>query len=234
MDGIFENGGGNFIEPRIAVVGVGGAGCNVVNDVFWNYSNADSIAINTDKEALSKISADKKLFICKSVTRGEGTSGDSLLGRRCAQAHLEEISSALSGHDVVYIVAGMGGGTGSGAVSIIAEIAQRLSMIVFSIVINPFRYESARLKTAKEGVARIKAVCPMTMVVENDLITERMPNLKFTDAFREVNKSIVSFIHRQQNKVMGNFMRQLQNIGELVTEQGSLPEKRPIGGLVIN
>jgi len=222
------------IEPHVAVIGVGGAGCNVVDSIYWDFPSADTVAVNTDKKALLSIRADKKLFICKTVTRGEGTGGDSLLGKRCMQAHKEEITSALMGHDVVFIVAGMGGGTGTGAAPIIAEIAQGLNMIVFSIVINPFGFETARMKTARNGITQIKAVCPMTAVIENDLMVNKMPNATMSEVFTDVNRSIAAFIRRSKTTIVNTFVEQLKHIDEIVKDGSCVPIINPANGLVTN
>lgn len=208
------------IEPRIAVIGVGGAGCNVVNSVYWDFASADTIAINTDRAALEAVSADKKLFICRNVTKGQGTGGDSLLGRRCAQAHIEEIHSALQGHDVVFVVAGMGGGTGAGAAPIIAEMAQRMKLITFSIAINPFSFESARARTAKNGINQLRAVCPMTVSVENDLILRNRPDMTLGEAYKAVNRSIISFMKKQKTRTVNAMMDQLGRLETLMEDPG--------------
>ena len=186
-----------IIEPRIAVVGVGGAGCNVVSCVYDAVPSAEAIAINTDRDSLRDVRADKKLYICQSVTKGEGTKGDSVLGKRCAQAHLEEIEGAIAGNDAVFIVAGMGGGTGTGAAPIIAEIARRLGMMTFMIAVEPFSFESGRADIAKCGISRLKAVCPDTIVVENDLMVSKMPDSSMRVVLHSVNMSIASFIGRK-------------------------------------
>jgi cell division protein FtsZ len=222
------------VEPRVAVIGVGGAGCNVVSDVYWDYPSVDTIAVNTDKDALNGTDADSRLFICRAVTQGQGTNGDSMLGKRCAQAHIEEITEALSGHDIVFVVAGMGGGTGSGAAPVIADIAQRMNCIVFSILINPFGFETARTKTAREAISHVKAVCPMTVVIENDLVLEKLPNMTANEAFASVNKSIVSFIQKQHGKVISSFKLQLGRIGEFVKSDDMLPKTMPSNGVVVN
>ena len=222
------------VEARTAVIGIGGAGCKVVSDIYWDLPSVDTIAINTDKDTLLNTDADRKLFICREVTKGEGTRGDSLLGRRCAQAHLEEIEEALSDYDVVYIVAGMGGGTGSGAAPIVAEIAQRLNLVVFSIAINPFSFETARSRTAKDGIAHLRSVCPMTVVIENDLVLEKMSDMTMDDAFRTVNRSVANYISKQQRKVTGTFKDQFANIGEFVKDSGKLPESRSFKGIATN
>jgi cell division protein FtsZ len=189
------------LEPRVAVVGIGGAGCNVLSSIYWADGSVDTIAINTDREALKTTDADKKLYICKEVMKGEGTNGDSFLGRRCAKIHKEEIESALSGYDAVFIVAGMGGGTGSGVAPVVADIAQRLNAMTFSVLINPFSFETARMKVAREGIAQMKAVCRTVVTVENDLILKNMPDVPMNEAFRAVNSAISRFVTGQKKSL---------------------------------
>ncbi|MBO4552292.1 MAG: cell division protein FtsZ [Candidatus Methanomethylophilaceae archaeon] len=222
------------VEARTAVIGVGGAGCRMVSDIYWDLPSVDTVAVNTDKDTLLNTDADRKLFICKAVTKGEGTKGDSLLGRRCAQAHMEEIEEMLSHYDVVYIVAGMGGGTGSGAAPIIAEIAQRLNLVVFSIAVNPFSFETARTKTARDGVAHLRSVCPMTVVIENDLVLDKMGDLSMNEAFGIVNKSVSAYIMKQQKKVGSTFLEQFAHLGDFVKDPNRLPENRAHKGVAIN
>ncbi len=198
------------IEPRVAVIGIGGAGCNVVSDVYRRLPSVDAIAVNTDRDALHETQADTKLYICKSVTKGEGTKGDSLLGRRCAQAHLEEIEQAISGHDAVFIIAGMGGGTGTGAAPIIAEIAERLNIMTFTVAINPFAFETARYNTAKSGIARLRSVCPMTIVVENDRAAEQLGDLPLRTVFDAVNRSISGFISSKIETIKDTFVKEFE------------------------
>lgn len=221
------------VEARTAVVGVGGAGCNAVSGIYWDLPAVDTIAVNTDKDSLLRTDADRKLFICRDVTNGEGAKGDSLLGRNCAQMHIEEIEEALSAYDVVYIVAGMGGGTGTGAAPIIAEIAQKRS-IVFSILIDPFSFETARAKAAKEGIARMKAVCPMTTVVENDLVLGKMGDMKIDDAFDAVNRSIAVHIAKQQKKVVSSFMDHIRQIGDFIKDDRSVGDAQKSIGVATN
>ncbi len=203
------------VKARVAVIGVGGAGCSVVSDIYKAYPEADAIAVNTDRDALHNTDADLKLYICKSVTKGEGTKGDSLLGRRCAQAHLEEIKRAVSGYDAVFIVAGMGGGTGTGAAPIIAEIAERQNVMTFAIAINPFSFETARQNTAAVGLQKLKSVCPHTLVVENDLAAAKMPDASLKGIFKAVNRSISSFVEEKTKKIEEIFESEFESmIGE--------------------
>jgi len=184
-------------EPRVAVVGVGGAGCNVVSKVYNVMPSADAIAINCDREAMHSTRADKKLYICRSVTNGEGARGDAALGRECARAHISDIEKALTGYDAVFIVAGMGGGTGTGAAPVIAEKARSMGMMTFAIAINPFSFESARRQTAKEGASKLRQVCPGTVFVENDAALEGMSDATMSIALDAVNSSVASFIQRK-------------------------------------
>ncbi|MBQ8178964.1 MAG: cell division protein FtsZ [Candidatus Methanomethylophilaceae archaeon] len=177
-------------EPRIAVVGVGGAGCNVVTGFFESMCSVDTIAINTDKDALHAASADEKIYICKEVLKGEGAHGDAALGKKCADIHKEEIRDALAGHDFVFVVAGLGGGTGTGAASVVIEAAQSQNILTFAVCIAPFSFEGSRVETARNGYAHIRAVCPHTVLVENDLVLEHMSDLTMNAAFNEVNRSI--------------------------------------------
>ena len=182
------------VEPRVAVVGIGGAGCNVAASFYAAAVPVDTIAINTDKDALDNQSADKKIYICKAVTEGEGTKGDARLGKRCAKVHEEEIEDALLGYDAVFIVAGMGGGTGTGAASVVAEICSRNDIMTFTVAINPFFFESTRVTLATDGLKALRAVCPNTFVVENDKVLEQMPDATMEEAMRAVNGSIREFV----------------------------------------
>lgn len=211
------------IEPKVAVIGVGGAGCNVVSDIFWTDDRVDTIAINTDRDALHGTFADRKLYICKEVTRGEGTKGDNHLGRKCAKIHADEIADSLNGYDVAFIVAGLGGGTGSGASPFIADIAERLNIITFSILIAPFSFEAGRQRTAAEGIVQMKAICRMTSIVENDRAMQILPDATMDEAFGIMNASIRMFVEKNTDKVMQAFREQLRNIGDMVTDRSAIP-----------
>ena len=182
------------VEPRIAVVGVGGAGCNVTSSIYSALAPVDTVLINTDKRALDDQPADKKIYICKAVTKGEGTKGDTRLGNRCAKVHEDEIEKALLGYDAVFIIAGLGGGTGTGAASVVAEICDRNGLMTFVVAINPFCFESSRHGIASEGLRSIRAVCPNTFVVDNDKILQLMPEATMDEAMRAVNRSVMGFV----------------------------------------
>lgn len=204
-------------EPRIAVVGIGGAGCNVVNGFYEALAPVNTIAINTDRKALDETAADRKIYICKAVTKGEGTKGDTRLGNKCAKVHEDEIEKAISGHDAVFIVAGLGGGTGTGAASVVAEICNRNNMMTFVIAVNPFKFETDRIAIARNGLRGIRAVCPNTFTVENDKVLDLMPNATLNEAMRSVNRSIMDFVSRTTTLLANRIWEELDSVQKKVS-----------------
>jgi len=128
---------------KIKVVGVGGAGCNAVNNMIRNYDieGVEFIAVNTDAQALANSSAEIKLQIGAEMTRGLGSGGNPQIGKKAAEESIDMIHENLAGADMVFITAGMGGGTGTGASPIIAGIAKNLGALTIAIVEKPFLFE---------------------------------------------------------------------------------------------
>lgn len=211
---------------RAAVVGVGGAGCNVAGCVRRILRSADAVAINTDREALSRSDADVRLCIGGDAESG-GARGDIALGRRCALAHADEIGRALAGHDVAFVVAGMGGGTGTGAAPVVAEIARGMGIAVASVLIEPFAFEKGRLEAAREGTAAMRAVCPATVAVENDALAGSMPGATVSEAFEAVGRSVAAFISGQKGAAAS-----AERLGRTCAD--GVPPAMRAGGLVIN
>ncbi|MDD3399090.1 MAG: cell division protein FtsZ [Candidatus Methanomethylophilaceae archaeon] len=224
MDDSTEESRGSWtlsVEPRVAVVGIGGAGCNIINDIYWTGdSGIETMAINMDRKALSELGAHRTINICRRVTRGEGAKGDPDLGRSCGKAHMDEIEEALQGYDVVFIVAGMGGGTGTGVAPVVAEICRRLNQITFAVLINPFSFETARSRVAREGLRRMRQTGCINVVVDNDMLLKAMPDATMDAAFREANQSILGFINGTTQKVKQRFIAQLDDMDEIVQESG--------------
>lgn len=177
-------------NSKVAIVGVGGAGCNVVSQFYKGQYGVDTIAINTDKDGLHAASAGKKIYICKEVLRGEGAYGEAELGKKCADIHIDEIKEALAGYDMVFVVSGLGGGTGTGATPVVIEAAQSQNIMTFAIAIKPFFFEGDRVAIAKEGYSRIRAVCPYATMIENDIVISKLADRTMDDAFSEVNRTI--------------------------------------------
>ena len=225
-----------MIEPRVAVVGLGGAGCNIASGFYKALAPVDTIAINTDRKALDETAADKKIYICKAVTKGEGTRGDAGLGNKCAKVHADEIEKAILGHDIVFLITGLGGGTGTGATSVVAEICNRNNIMTFTIGINPFFFETGSIPTAREGLRSIRAVCPNTFVIENDKALEIMPDATMKDALRAVNQSIIGFVSEMTARIVSGIEQEIVSVrktGSIRETAISIPEIQISSGVKI-
>ena len=206
--------------PKIAVVGVGGAGCNVVSAFYGALCNMTTIAINTDKAALrERTQADEKIYICKEVLKGEGAKGDAALGKTCAEIHIDEIKQALAGHDFVFVVGAVGGGTGTGAMPVIIEASQSQGIDTFAIVIQPFSFEG-RDEVSRIGLHHIRSVCPKVELVSNEKVLELMPNLTFNAAFAAVNMSILRKVTEVADMIVDDSKMRMQHetVGEPLPE----------------
>lgn len=193
---------------KIKVVGVGGGGCNAVERMIKEgLQGVDFIAINTDAQALLLSSAPTRVRIGEKLTRGLGSGGNPEQGRKAAEESQEEIYQVLKGADMVFVTAGMGGGTGTGACPIIAQIARESGALTIGVVTRPFTFEgSRRIQTAEAGIAKLKEHADTLIVIPNDRllqIVDKRANLQ--DAFR----------------VADDVLRQgVQGISELITVPG--------------
>jgi len=145
-------------NARIKVVGVGGGGSNAVNRMIRSkLRGVEFIAINTDLQALAKSEAETKVNIGKKLTRGLGAGGDPTIGREAAEESQQELTELLRGADMVFLTAGMGGGTGTGAAPVIAEVARDNGALTIGVVTKPFTFEGTRRRQlAEEGVAKLR------------------------------------------------------------------------------
>jgi len=176
---------GLFETPRIVVVGAGGAGCNTINRLARvGIKGAELIAVNTDKKHLSIISESaKKLLLGPQLTRGLGAGGFPDVARKAAEASRGELEEMLSGTDLLFLAAGMGGGTGTGAAPVIAEVARKQGAIVVAIVSYPFVLERNRLRTAEEGLEELRKAADTVVVIDNNRLVGLVPNLPIDQAF---------------------------------------------------
>src|SRR3989338_1324495 len=171
-------------KVRIGVVGVGGAGCNTVDRMMKNgIKSAQTIAVNTDQLHLKVVSAHKRVLIGSSITKGLGAGGFPEVAAKCAEMSRDKLREVIDEKELVFVAAGMGGGTGTGAAPVIAEIAKEQGAIVVSIVTMPFRLERAMMQKAKWGLERLAAKSDTVIVIENDRLVSYVPNLPITDAF---------------------------------------------------
>jgi len=169
---------------RISIIGVGGGGCNTVNRMEkQGIKSARTIAVNTDNLHLQNIQAQKKVLIGRSITRGLGAGGFPEVAEKCVQASKADLKEIIGENELVFLTAGLGGGTGTGAAPTIAEIAKEQGAVVVSIVTTPFSLERARLKKAEWGLERLAAVSDTVVVIDNNRLVSFAPNIPINDAF---------------------------------------------------
>lgn len=193
---------------RIKVVGVGGGGCNAVNRMIEEgLHGIEFIAVNTDAQALLLSDAPTRVRIGDKITRGLGAGSDPDVGRKAAEESAEDLYEVLKGSDMVFITAGLGGGTGTGATPIVSQIAREIGALTIGVVTRPFAFEgSRRSKSAEDGISRLKEQADTLIVIPNDRllqIVDKRAGLK--EAF-----SVADDVLRQG----------IQGISELITVPG--------------
>jgi cell division protein FtsZ len=171
---------------KIKVMGVGGGGCNAVDRMIESeVTGIEFWAINTDAQALERASAQQKLQIGQKITKGLGAGGNPAIGQKAAEESREEIAHALENTDLVFITAGMGGGTGTGAASIAAEVAKEMGCLTIGVVTRPFTFEGRRrIQQAEEGINALKnRVDTLIIVPNNQLLNVISPETPIKQAF---------------------------------------------------
>jgi cell division protein FtsZ len=173
--------------PIIKVIGVGGAGCNAINSmVAAGLGGVEFIAVNTDRQALGKSRAAVKVQIGTATTRGLGAGANPEVGRTAANDDADHLKDVLTGADMVFVTAGMGGGTGTGAAPVVASIAKELGALTVAVVTKPFPFEGRkRMQRAEEGVGELSGVVDSMIVIPNERLTSFVPaNTPMVTAFR--------------------------------------------------
>ncbi|MBT9581758.1 cell division protein FtsZ [bacterium] len=171
----------------IKVVGVGGAGCNAVSRMIQEgLGGVEFIAINTDAQALFLCDADQRIHIGSAATRGLGAGSNPDIGRKAVEENAEEVLRAIEGADMVFITAGMGGGTGTGASPVVAELARKAGALTVAVVTKPFGFEGRRrMQIAEEGIAQLKSKVDTIITIPNDRLLKIVSDKEFiADAFR--------------------------------------------------
>ncbi|MFM8319514.1 MAG: cell division protein FtsZ [Chloroflexota bacterium] len=206
----FSNPSPNQMESfaRIKVVGVGGGGCNAVDRMIdEGLQGVEFVAINTDAQSLMLSKATTRVRVGEKLTRGLGSGGDPEVGRKATEESAEDLYTVLKGADMVFITAGMGGGTGTGGAAVVAQIAKEVGALTIGVVTRPFTFEgSRRIQGAETGIARLKEQADTLIVIPNDRllqIVDKRANLQ--TAFRMAD----------------DVLRQgVQGISELITVPG--------------
>ncbi len=173
-------------QARIKVVGVGGAGGNALNTMIASkLPGVDFIAANTDVQALANNSAVHKIQLGSKITKGLGAGANPERGREAALESVDEISEAIRGADMIFVTAGMGGGTGTGAAPVIAQVAREAGALTVGVVTKPFGFEGRRrMKFADEGILKLEEAVDTLITIPNDrLLQVASPNTSMTDAF---------------------------------------------------
>jgi cell division protein FtsZ len=190
----------NFDELRagkanIKVFGAGGAGCNAITWLFNKGINGAGIyGVNTDALHLSITKADEKILIGKELTRGLGCGGYPQKGREAAKESLSELKKCVSNADMVFISAGMGGGTGTGCAPVVAQLAKEAGAVVIGVVTMPFECEKARIDKAEFGLQELREVVDTAIVIDNNRLVDIAGNLPMEQAFAVANELISTMI----------------------------------------
>ena len=176
-------------NAKIEVIGVGGGGSNAVNRMI--NSDLDGVSfrvLNTDAQALLQSAAESRVQLGQNLTRGLGAGGNPSIGQKAAEESKEELQKALEGSDLVFIAAGMGGGTGTGAAPVVAEVAKQSGALTVGIVTKPFSFEGKRrMRQAEEGIARLAENVDTLIVIPNDRLKDVIAGAPLQEAFRNAD-----------------------------------------------
>jgi cell division protein FtsZ len=180
-----------FGQPRIMIVGCGGAGNNTINRLYnIGIEGAETVCINTDKQHLDNVRADKKILVGKTLTRGLGAGGYPETGKKAAELARGTLEEVLKDADLVFVTAGLGGGTGTGVAPVVAEVAKEQGAIVVGMVSSPFRVERARTVKAEEGLEDLRRAADTVIVLDNNRLLNYVPNLPIDQAFSVMDQLI--------------------------------------------
>lgn len=220
----FEQGLDNVVN--IKVIGVGGGGGNAVNRMVENgVQGVEFVSINTDMQALNYSQASTKIQIGEKLTKGQGAGANPEIGRKAAEESKDQIAAALANTNMVFITAGMGGGTGTGAAPVIAEIAKELGILTVAVVTKPFSFEGQRrMRTAEKGIESLKDKVDSMIVILNEKLEEECPpNATMKECFETSNEvlykacvGIAEIIHTP-----GNINVDFEDIKTVMSERGT-------------
>ncbi|MBF0125497.1 MAG: cell division protein FtsZ [Magnetococcales bacterium] len=185
----YESGGGDF-DARIKVIGIGGGGGNAVNNMIqMQLGGVEFIVANTDAQALQRSLAPNRIQMGVNITRGLGAGAKPEIGQRAAEESHDRIRELLVGADMVFITAGMGGGTGTGAASVVARVARDMGLLTVAIVTKPFEFEGKRrMRVAEEGLRELRQYVDTAIVIPNEKLMRSVgPGTTMLEAFRKAD-----------------------------------------------
>jgi len=224
-------------NPNIVVVGVGGSGCNTVSRMKRLGLEVPTIAVNTDMVNLRMVDADKKIYL--KTRTGRSTGGHVEEGEASALMARDYLERSLEGSDIVFITTGLGGGTGTGATPVIADIARKLGALVISIVSLPFEIENMHVKRAREGLKKIMEYSNTVIVLENEKLLDIVPNKPLNEAFMVMDQlisyTIMSFVDMITKPSLINidladlrYMLERGNLSTILISEGEIDDVRRI------
>ncbi len=182
-------------DARILVVGCGGGGNNIVTRMYRKgIAGAETVAINTDKQHLLISSADKRILIGQDLTKGLGAGGHPEIGAKAAEESRSELKELFKQADMVFVVCGLGGGTGTGSIPVVARIAKEENCIVIASVTMPFKIEGARISKAEEGLYKLRKYADTVIVIENDRLLGIAGDLPLEQAFGVADELVTTMI----------------------------------------
>lgn len=180
---------------HIVVIGVGGAGNNTVTRLMEaGIASAECIAVNTDAVHLQASKANQKVLIGENLTKGLGVGGDSKLGRAAVEESRKLIENLLTNVDIAFITAGFGGGTGTGAAPVIAEIAKRKGALTVGVITMPFKMKKSRIQLASKALTEMRRQCDTVVIIDNDKLVQMVPQVPTTEAFRAADHVVANMI----------------------------------------
>ncbi|MBI4014916.1 MAG: cell division protein FtsZ [Candidatus Aenigmarchaeota archaeon] len=182
-------------KARIMVVGAGGGGCNTITALTKKtIRGATTVAVNTDVNHLKVTEAHKRILIGRQLTRGLGAGGYPEVGRNAALETKADIREIMQGMDLVFVTCGLGGGTGTGSLPVVARIARETGAIVIAVVTLPFKLEGARIRKAEEGLMYLREICDTVIVIENQRLLELAGDMPLKQAFGIADDLVATMI----------------------------------------
>jgi len=197
---------GGTVDPRMIVFGCGGAGSHIVSRLGESLQGVPRVAINTDKEGMGDLNVDRKICIGKTITHGGDSGGFTEVAEHCAELAEQEIRDCLISKDIVFVVTGLGGGTGPGISPYIAKLAKGLGLVSFGIAVLPFKAESVRRERAEDEVAALREVTESTIVLDNESLMRFGDDITLEHGLHVMDRMAVKIIEDVADRMSRSFM----------------------------